>query len=383
MNFYNIRLVFGVLSCLFAYTTYANNKIPVIVIADIYHPGQDAGDNFDLITPYALPEIDLIGVIFDVTDKYRKEVGTDGIAREPGYIPIIQLNYIFNKNVPTACSPFIPMRSSQDKMTDLPAFQQQGVKLFLNLLRKSKRKIEVVSTGSARLLAVAYNQNPKLMQKKIRNIHFCAGSSSAQFREWNIELDTLAAYRLLSSKLPINIYPCATKDGPFDLGKYNTFWALDDLSFIFEMNPLLQNYLAYSLLRKNKTDYLNYLEKPINQDDINSLKSYDIGKYYGSGGKHYIWETAVWENVSGRKLIKRKNGEILLVLKKEIETDDIIFQEEMKNCTVDISENGLFSFQLTTHKTNFKIYFRSNPKENEQLLRKALPQLYKSYKPYY
>ncbi len=283
MSVYNKRFVLVGISCLFAYIVYANNKIPVIVITDLYHPGQDVGDNFDIITPYALPEIDLIGVIFDVMDKYRKEVDADGIAREPGYIPIIQLNYIFNKEVPAACSPFIPMRSPLDKMTDLPAFQQQGVKLFLNLLRRSKKKVEVVSTGSARLLAVAYNQDPKLMQKKIRNIHFCAGDSTIQYREWNIAFDTLAAYRLLSNKLPINIYPCATKDGPFDHGKYNTFWTLDDLSFIFEMNPLLQNFLAYSLLRKNRTDYLNCLEKPINQNDVNHLKSYDVSKYYGSG----------------------------------------------------------------------------------------------------
>lgn len=77
------------------------------------HPHQDVGDNFDLIAAYALPEVDLRAVIFDVTDEYRKPVGqvaglpADKVGpREPGYLAVEQLNRIFDRAVPCASAPF-------------------------------------------------------------------------------------------------------------------------------------------------------------------------------------------------------------------------------------------------------------------------------------
>ena len=53
----------------------ASEKIPVVVITDLYHPYQDPGDNLDLINAYALPEVDLKAVILDITDAFRKKIG--------------------------------------------------------------------------------------------------------------------------------------------------------------------------------------------------------------------------------------------------------------------------------------------------------------------
>ncbi len=88
--------------CLFVFVNCDNNNQnggkPVIFITDLYHPYQDPGDNVDIILPYALPEVDLKAVIFDVTDEYRQPIcpNNDKGPREPGFIPIAQLNYIFN-----------------------------------------------------------------------------------------------------------------------------------------------------------------------------------------------------------------------------------------------------------------------------------------------
>jgi hypothetical protein len=290
------------------------------------------------------------------------------------------LNYIFNRNIPAACSPFIPMRSVEDKMYDIPLFQQQGLDLFFKILRESREKVQVVSTGSGRLLAVAFNRNPKLMKIKIDKIHFSAGASSDNFREWNIELDTLAAYRLLKSDLPICIYPCATVNGPFDKGINNTFWCLNDINFIFRMDQSLQNYLAFSFLKKNRMDYLNYIEQPLCETDKVQLKKYNIGKTYA---KHNVWETAVWEQVSGRKLVKHKNGQINIIPVQEILPNDSISNEGTRLCVINILKSGLFSFRYTNQKSNFSIYYRDNPKQNENWLQKALPNLYISYKSKY
>ena len=81
-------------------------KVPVIDVTDLYHPCQDIGDNFDLLTAYALPEIDLRAIILDCTDEWRSKGRLD-----PGFIPVTQLNYLFNRNVPCATIPWRRMKT--------------------------------------------------------------------------------------------------------------------------------------------------------------------------------------------------------------------------------------------------------------------------------
>lgn len=178
-------------------------KIPVIDVTDLYHPCQDVGDNFDLITPYALPEIDLKAVILDCTDEFRK-TGID-----PGFVPVLQLNYIFNREIPCGTIPWRRMTSLDDKMLDAPGFQQQGIELMLRILRESAEPVHVLSFGSARAIAVAYNRDPALCLKKIKLIYLCAGASNYDKEvEHNVRLDRLAIVRLLRSKLPVALFPC-------------------------------------------------------------------------------------------------------------------------------------------------------------------------------
>jgi hypothetical protein len=154
-------------------------KVPIIDVTDLYHPHQDVGENFDLVAAYALPEIDLRAVILDAHDSFRKPLsdhplltklyGSDKSGpRDPGFIPVLQLNYIFNRNVPTAVGPFTMMNFPQDKMLDIPAFQQQGVELILQVLRESKEPVSILSFGSARAIVVAYNRDPKLCHAKVK-----------------------------------------------------------------------------------------------------------------------------------------------------------------------------------------------------------------------
>ena len=109
-------------------------KVPLIDTTDLYHPPQDPGDNFDLIAAYALPEVDLRAVILDTTEKYRRP--PEG-PRDPGFIPVLQLNSIFGRNVPCGTTPYQPMQSPEDQMLDAPAFQQAGIELLIETLRRS------------------------------------------------------------------------------------------------------------------------------------------------------------------------------------------------------------------------------------------------------
>ena len=239
----------------------APRRVPVIDVTDLYHPHQDVGDNFDVIAAYALPEIDLRAVILDCTEPFRQPVAKDpgpGLfpdpdgPREPGFIPVWQLNYIFQRNVPCAAGPFTRMKSVSDKMLDVPPFQQQGVELLLKTLQAAAEPVHIVSFGSARAVAAAYNREPALFRDKAARIHLCAGGSSPPapgYVEWNVALDPAAIVCLLRSGLPIALYPCAANNAnsqgyntfspAFSYDTHNSFYKLPDLQFIRNLDRAL------------------------------------------------------------------------------------------------------------------------------------------------
>lgn len=365
-------------------------KIPVINITDLYHPYQDPGDNFDLIMGYALPELDLKAVILDITNAFRKPVADHPTLwkdprgpREAGVIPVMQLNYIFDRQIPFAVGPFEAMKSLEDKMLDAPNLQQEGVDLFLQTLRNSNEPVVVLSLGSARILAVAYNRDPELLRKKIRLIHLSAGTASANYTlgkdqganaipggEWNVALDVHAFIRLLRSDLPIAIYPCATEDGAFALGPNNSYWKLPDLEFIKQMDPQLRRYLDFAFGKTLRFDFLRAMDV---DDSVKTSK--DI---YPK--PHHVWETAVWINISQRKLVHRKDGSFRLVTKQEIMSGDIALPNDLKPCALNVRADGRFVFEFTK-SSHLYMYDRGNETENQKALREALPALYLSFRP--
>lgn len=352
-------------------------KVPLIDVTDLYHPHQDVGDNFDILAAYALPEVDLRAVILDTTGGFRKPVAdVPGMhpdasgPREPGFIPVTQLNFIFNRQVPCAAGPFAMMKSPDDKMLAAPAFQQQGVELILRTLHESREPVEIVSFGSARPVAVAFNREPELLAKKLRRLHLSAGASEPGFLEWNVQLDPHAIVCLLRSTLPVAIYPCATKDGPFAYGPNSSFWKLPDLRFIPRMSPPLRRYLEYAFSRSSRVDFLRATEV-----DGASLDEKLLAR------EHNVWETAVWLAVANRKLVRRADGSCRIVPAAEVRPDDTVLPNELRSCRVEVKASGEFSFALTSEPTNFSIYSRGDPRENEASLREALPAWYLSFQP--
>jgi hypothetical protein len=355
-----------------------HHKVPLIDVTDLYHPPQDPGDNFDLVAAYSLPEVDLRAVILDTTGGFRKPVAdVPGMhpdntgPRDPGFIPITQLNYLFNRQVPCAVGPFNQMKSPSDKMLAVPAFQQQGVELLLRTLRESPEPVEIVSFGSARPVAVAFNREPKLLAKKLRCLHLCAGASEPGFLEWNVQLDPHAIVCLLRSPLPIAIYPCATRNGPFAYGPNNCFWKLPDLRFVAQMDPALQAYLAFAFGRSQRADFLRAVEP----DAPATWKPEQLAQ------PHNVWETSVWLAVTDRKLVRRADGSHRIVPAAEVRPDDTVLPNELRPCRVEVKDTGEFSFTFTSAPTHFRMYDRGDPKRNEAALCEALPAWYQSIKP--
>ncbi len=350
----------------------------MIDITDLYHPHQDVGDNVDLIAAYGLPDVDLRAVILDVTNRYRwpykdpvqPEYGDPTGPRDAGFIPVTQLNAIFGRNVPCAVGPYEQMASPDDAMRDAPAFQQTGVELMLRVLRESREPVEIVSFGSARPVAVAYNRAPDLMRRKVRMVHLCAGAYPAGYLEWNVRLDVHAFVRVLRSDLPVAIYPCATEKGPFDVGRHNSFWMLPNLAFVDRMDVRLQRYLAFAFERTVRMDFLNALEDDVAPEVLRGI----------CARPHNVWETAVWANVARRKLVRRVDGTHRLVPAREVAKGDIVLPNDLRRCRVTVRDDGQFDVQWDA-KGPMWLYDRGDAKENERALREALPALYVGFRP--
>lgn len=366
-------------------------RVPLIDVTDLYHPYQDPGDNFDLVAAYCLPEIDLRAVILDCSGPFREPkainpgpylFALEGGPRDPGFIPVLQLNYIFNRNVPCATTPLARMKSLDDKMLDAPLFQQQGVELIVKTLRESAQPVHITSFGSARAIAVAYNREPELFREKLATLHLSAGGSSPpapNYMEWNVALDPLAVVRLLRSDLPIALYPDAgnNADGKvkgefapaFSLDSHNTYYQLPDKRFIAEMDLPLRRYLEYVFNRSSRSDFLramNVADSPVDETFLSQ--------------PHNIWETAVWICLSGRKLVKHASGAYRIIPAAQVASTDTVLPNELRPCTVLVRDDGIYEYHETTQPTNFRVYYRGDPYQNQIALREALPALYLSFR---
>ncbi len=354
-------------------------RTPVIDVTDLYHPPQDPGDNFDLIAAYALPEIDLRAVILDIHEPYRRpndpgqhpEYRDPQGPREPGYVAVEQLNYIFDRTVPAGCAPFTRMRSLTDTMEDVPKFQQRGIELMLSALEESPSRVEVVSFGSARPIAVAYNRRPELMKRKVARVHLCAGSAPPGYLEWNVMLDPLAMVRVLRSDLPVAIYPCSTDKGPFDYGPNNTYWLLPDLQFIRQLDRRLQNYAVYAFERMQRADFLTYLDGRPDQEALDRV----------CARTHNVWETSVWMEVARRSLVRRADGTHRIIPREALRRDDVVLPNELRPVTVETTMTGRFSASPATGRSARWLYYRGDARANEAALREALPALYAGFDP--
>jgi pyrimidine-specific ribonucleoside hydrolase len=355
------------------------HRVPIIDVTDLYQPFQDPGDNFDLVTAYDLPEVDVKAIILDTHGSLRSPISDHPIlhdsdhngSRDAGFTSVLQLNYIFNRNIPFGAGPFNPMRSPEDKMLDAPGFQQQGVELILKVLRESPEPVAVMSFGSARPIAVAYNRDPDLFRRKLARIYFSGGSSCTGYLEWNVALDPNAALRLLRSNLPINIFPCATKNGPFSYGAHNSYWQLPDLQFVKRLDPKIRRYLEYALDRKCRCDFLRAMDEDFSPSEIIEAYSHP----------HHVWETALWMAVSGRVLVRVPSESYRIIPAVEIAPQDAVLPNLLEPCTVHVSNDATFTFELTKTPSNFRIYDHQDPFENQSALREAFPELYLSLHP--
>lgn len=373
--------------------------VPVIDCTDLYHPHQDPGDNFDILTAYALPEIDLKAVVLDVTEDFRQPSALAGEHPDPygprdaGVIPMMQVNWIFDRSVPFALSPFHRMKSPDDAMLDAPRFQQAGIDLMIRTLRQSDRPVVIMVFCSCRTLAAAINREPQLFRQKVKRLILSIGCTrgerfdldwahrrplavkpgSSGYLEWNVMLDPHAFVRVLRSGLPMSIYPCASECGPFSLHRHNSFYQLGSLGFVRKMHPRLRSYLAYAFNRTLRHDFLRAMEQDPTEAELATLDA----KTW-----HPVWETAPWLEASGRLLVRRADGSHRILPGHEIDAADTRLPNHLRPCELNVHDDGRFHFRLTDGDSSTAIYDRGDDLAgHEKAMAEALKALYLGFVP--
>jgi len=177
--------------------------LPVIHCTDLMHPHFDPDDHFDLATLYAMPGIDLKAVVLDQ--------GQLQVER-PGTVPVLQMNRITGRKVPSAIGLAAKLRGPDDKALDQKPQFQRGVELILTTLRQSPVSVAITSVGSLRDVVAAFNREPELFRRKVDKLMvFIGEASDPMFTEYNVNLDPQAYVGLMRSGFsPHRLIPSAS-----------------------------------------------------------------------------------------------------------------------------------------------------------------------------
>ena len=283
------RSVAGVVGAVFGWgltigmAAEVTRSVPVIYCTDLFHPHDDPDDHFDLATLYAMPELDIKGVVLD---QGRKQL------ERPGRIPVSQMNKITGRNVPAVIGLADPLKSPDDKALDQPAQFQGAVDLIVQTLRASARPVCIATTGSVRDVVCAFNREPRLFRKKVAMVLAYIGEASdTKFQEYNVGLDPQAFVGLMRSGLRVYWVPC------FDGGLWQnrghaSFFRASQRPLLQGAIPELNQYFIYAL-EKETAEPLAFLTRPVEPERQARLFA----------GTRNLWCAAVLGVMSGREVV--------------------------------------------------------------------------------
>ena len=258
--------------------------VPVIYCTDLFHPHDDPDDHFDLAALYAMPELDIRGIVLD---QGRKQL------ERPGRIPVSQMNRLTGRAVPAVIGLATPLKSPDDQGLDQPAEFQQGAEFIVRTLRASATPVCLAALGSLRDVVAAFNREPRLFRTNVAMVlAFIGEASDAKFTEYNVGLDPQAFVGLMRSGLPVYWVPC------FDGGLWQnrghaSFWRASHRALLGQAAPEVIQYFIYAL-EKESADPLAFLSRPVEPERQARLFA----------GTRNLWCAAVLGVMSGREVVQ-------------------------------------------------------------------------------
>jgi len=278
------------LLCAAAISAHAAERIHVIHCTDLYHPHEDLDDHFDLGAMYAVGQIDLKAIILDKGERQQ---------RCPGRIPMRQMNTITGRDVPCYIGLSQNLATPQDKvLEDKPEFQE-GVDAILKVLRDSPTPVGIVTLGSCRDIAAAFNRDPDLLRKKIGKLMIFIGEADASkqdYREYNVNLDRNAFIRIMRSGLAVYWVPCFD-GGVFKNNGHASYWVARHEDLLARCRLPLIQYFIYAVDRKDasKIDPIQFLSAQPAAAEQKRLMSLNRN----------LWCAAVFTNLAGMQIVRQ------------------------------------------------------------------------------
>jgi hypothetical protein len=258
-------------------------SVPVIHCTDLFHPHGDPDDHFDLATLYAMPELDIKGVVLD---QGRLQL------TQPGRIPVSQMNRLTGRSVLAVIGLAESLKAPGDKALEQPAQFQGGVELILRTLRESPTPVRISVVGSVRDVVCAFNREPELFRTNVAMVlAFIGEASDAGFVEHNVTLDPQAYVGLMRSGLPVYWVPCF--DGGLWQNKgHASFWRASHRTLLEGAAPEVIQYFIYAL-DKETADPLAFLSRPVEPERQERLFA----------GTRNLWCAAAFGVMSGREVV--------------------------------------------------------------------------------
>lgn len=323
-------------------------RIPLVHISDLYFPPQDPDDLVDLLTVAALEEFDLRAVLLDVTRKFLEPApaGADK-ARDPGFVPVMQLSYLLGRHIPVAMGPIDPLTGPRDDANDRPVREQAGISLLLDVLEESPEPVLVSCVGSARIVTAAYNRRPDLLRSKVQAIILNAGATGGTKREWNVGLDPEAFVGLWRSGLPLRWYPCATDRSAFVQNhERGTYWKTSQADLFRGLSPSLRAWIAFNFMGMEHSDAIGALSR---DPDENSWRA--ITTEYRN-----LWSTASLIMAAGRNLVRTGNG-WRFVPREEVAGQEV-FPWRLDPIDARVNDNAEVEWQRTDNQSRYALFGR-------------------------
>lgn len=263
-------------------------RIAIIYSTDLFHPPGDMDDQVDLAVLYGLPDVDIKLIILD----HGK-----GQSQRPGKIPVTQMEELTGKLVRTEIGLAANLCNQQDKALEQAIQFQAATNALIETLKESSSKIVIITVGSLRDIAAAYNRFPELFHAKVEKLFVFAGeASNKDFTETNVKMDRQAFAAVMNSDLPIYWVPCF--DGGLWQNKGNaSYWQTTYGKILHGVSDPLLQYFLYAA-KRSQEDPLLFLGQEVNEKKKNKLFKY----------ARNLWGSSVFYAATGKTIIQTKSG---------------------------------------------------------------------------
>jgi len=321
---------------------------PLVHVTDLFRPHDDPDDHWDLATAYALTsrgDLDLVGILTDNPANLRA-VYKD--ACSPDVAAVAQLNYLTDRAVPVTTGTIWPTKPGEKIREDNLPKDLGGVKMLLDILRRSTRPVAVTVVGSCQDVAIAGKKEPRLFSEKCAGIYLNAGCGSpnpelqklGEEVEWNVHLNRGAYASIFELPCPIFWLPCFnTFANTAIAGEYGTAWSFQQKEVLSHLSTRAQIYFAYVLSKEPGINWLPYLLEQRNKSTA--------GKYYDD--IRGMYSTASFIHAAGKTVTRE--GEMVLL---DAAGDRAVY--EFIPIEVRCDENGITAWQKANGPTDRHLF---------------------------